>query len=124
MAGLDLQIKITGVSDFQSHLGTRASREKALNNALKRAARIIQRRATELAPVRTGTLRRSMFTQELDPLTVAIRPGVNYGTFVEFGTKFMEAQPFLFPAAEDTAAQVNEVLASVSVEITAAVGGS
>lgn len=65
----------------------------------------IQREAQSRAPVRTGTLRASIECKP-DGLQVEVIAGTNYASFVEFGTLFMEAQPFLTPAFELVAPQV------------------
>lgn len=77
----------------------------ALTNAINKSLFQIGGKAAKNAPVRTGNLRSSI----LDPsrgLRLATRgvfsgsvgSGVGYGLFVELGTRFMRAQPFLQPA--------------------------
>lgn len=120
---LDLVVTVDGVSALNARLGDSDARQRDLVQALHKAALVIQRRAVQLAPVRTGSLRRSIFTQDLSPMVVAIQPGVNYGGFVELGTKHMAAQPYLFPAAEETVDQVSAVLAEVAARITSRIAG-
>jgi HK97 gp10 family phage protein len=58
-------------------------------------------RAKQLAPVLTGTLRRSIhsvFTR--GGLTGTYGPSVAYGFWVEFGTRYRAARPFMRPSAE------------------------
>lgn len=53
------------------------------------------------APVRTGTLRRSIHSIFVDGgLTGLVGPSVLYSAFVEFGTRRMGARPYMRPAAE------------------------
>lgn len=78
----------------------------ALKNAINKSLLAIGGQAAENAPVRTGNLRSSI----LDPqrgLTLAnnsnffsgsVGSGTNYGLYVELGTRFMRAQPYLQPA--------------------------
>lgn len=120
---LDVVVKVEGAKELRDHLSDGQDRQKALDKALHIAALVIQRRATELAPVRTGTLRRSIFTAELEPLVMAIGPGVNYGEFVELGTKYMKAQPYLFPALDQSMEQINTILADAAAHIVAKIGG-
>ncbi len=54
----------------------------------------------QLAPVDTGAMRDSIESVEMGPLTLGIKIGVNYWHFVEFGTIYQEAQPFVSPAVE------------------------
>lgn len=49
----------------------------------------------------TGTLKRSIGLDfDNDGLTAVVEPGVEYAAYVELGTRFMEAQPYLKPAWE------------------------
>ena len=53
------------------------------------------------APVRTGFLRDSIHTEPgEDEFTTNVVAGAYYSIFVELGTRFMAAEPFLFPAVE------------------------
>ena len=68
---------------------------------VKRATFDIEARAKAKAPVRTGTLRRSIASVFSNGgLTGKVGPSVFYGRFIEFGTRRMGARPFMRPAAE------------------------
>lgn len=60
--------------------------------------------ATERAPVDTGTLARSITSRRDFATATKVRyvvgTAVFYAPFVEFGTRFMAAQPYLGPALE------------------------
>lgn len=75
-----------------------------LQKAIDATALAIQGRAQQNAPVLTGTLRRSIHTitggGTGKALTALVGPSVDYGKFVEFGTRRMAARPFLIPALE------------------------
>jgi len=59
----------------------------------------IEAAAKQKAPVRTGTLRRSIHTVLTNGgMTATVGPSVRYGFFVEFGTRHAGARPFLRPA--------------------------
>lgn len=61
----------------------------------------LQRKAMAKAPIDTGTLMRSitMDTKD-DGLTATVTPEAEYAAYVEYGTRFMAAQPYLRPAFE------------------------
>lgn len=72
-----------------------------------KAAEIIQKTAFDLqsraqlyAPVDTGNLRASIQAKEVTKLHWQVIVGAEYGAYVEFGTRFMAAQPYLIPAAD------------------------
>jgi len=56
--------------------------------------------AKTLCPVDTGLLRRSIHTVISDGgMRAVVGPSVVYSIFVEFGTRFMAARPYMRPAA-------------------------
>lgn len=61
----------------------------------------IEAAGKQKAPVKTGTLRRSIHTVlSGGGLTATVGPSVRYGIFVELGTRHMGARPYMRPAAE------------------------
>jgi HK97 gp10 family phage protein len=69
--------------------------------AVKTAGFQIEAAGKEKAPVRTGTLRRSIHTVlSNDDMTATVGPSVEYGLYVEMGTRHMAARPYMRPAAE------------------------
>lgn len=65
----------------------------------------INNRAKRLCPVDTGRLRSSIYSTQPLPvgrhrLNVQVRTNVNYSRFVELGTRYMRARPYLRPALE------------------------
>lgn len=58
----------------------------------------VQRGAQRKAPVDTGNLRRSIGIEFTDGgLTGRVSPTAEYAAYLEFGTRFMTAQPFMRP---------------------------
>jgi HK97 gp10 family phage protein len=80
-----------------------AMREK-LPSAVQAGAFLIENDAKVNCPVRTGTLRRSIHTDvetvDQDRVTARVSPGVDYGVYVELGTRRQHAHPYLTPAFE------------------------
>lgn len=92
--------------------GAREGRERvlaALRVEVMRAALDVQRGAKVRSPVRTGRLRNSIAVDPApDGLKAKIGTNVEYAPFVEFGTRFMSAQPFLWPALVEVAPSFRE----------------
>lgn len=62
--------------------------------------------AQSLAPVDTGFLRDSIHVAPGDgEMSSSVIVEAFYGPFLEFGTRFMSAQPFFFPAVEQVGGQ-------------------
>jgi HK97 gp10 family phage protein len=90
-----------------------ASGPQAITEAsqvVRGAAFLCQRTAVQQAPVDTGFLRSSITVGRPDggslgprDLAAQVGPEATYGAFVEFGTSRAGAQPYMTPAAEQTA---------------------
>lgn len=82
------------------------------------AAQRIRTQARALAPVLTGYLKSSILLQRLGVGHYKIVVKAKYGLYVEFGTRYMRAQPFLTPAAQgiisDFAAQARGILKQIN----------
>lgn len=73
----------------------------AVAGEVKKATFDIEAKAKAKAPVKTGTLRRSIHSVFSNGgLTGVVGPSVEYGKFLEWGTRHMAARPFMRPAAE------------------------
>lgn len=59
----------------------------------------MQQNAMRFVPVDTGQLKRSITLNiEDNGLTARLRAETNYAAYVEYGTRFTDAQPFIRPA--------------------------
>lgn len=68
--------------------------------ALAKAAFDIQAWAVAAAPVRTGYLKNSIQAIMRSTTHWIVRVGAEYGVYIEMGTRWMPARPFLYPAFE------------------------
>ncbi len=95
-----MRIELRGADELRAALISKAL-DKAAAQIVRYHAAQLQQKAQELAPVDTGHLKRSIFikieSNGVDT-TGIIRAEANYSGYVEKGTRFMDAQPFLFPA--------------------------
>ena len=71
---------------------------------VKRNTSQAQQKAMRLAAVDTGFMKRSI-TMRIDITGLAgyIVAGASYSSYVEFGTRYMDSQPFMRPAAREQA---------------------
>ena len=75
------------------------------NQAAYNFARRTESIAKMLAPVRTGFLKSSIQRFTTAPGHHTIRVGAHYGAYVEYGTRYMAAQPYFRPAVEEAKRQ-------------------
>ena len=93
-------------------VGERIAAEVA--SAIEEAAALVEARAKELCPVRTGRLRDSIRAEVTeiagDVLRAEVGTDVPYAAAVEMGTRRSAAQPFLFPALEACGEDVRRLI--------------
>lgn len=92
-----IEVKTDSVQKMLEQYGKGA--EKILQEEINLTALDIETDAKRAAPVRTGRLRASG-GRKLSRLEAVIFFKVLYAKFIEFGTRFMAARPFLHPAFE------------------------
>lgn len=73
---------------------------RGIEGALRDGALETQGEAQRIVPVDTGRLRASITTRDSGPLTWEVYTNVEYAPYVEYGTRYMAAQPFARPAYE------------------------
>ena len=72
----------------------------AVVDAVAETAYGVEARGKQLCPVDTGTLRRSIHTVlSKGGLRAVVGPSADYAEYVEFGTRYMAARPYMRPAA-------------------------
>lgn len=91
-------IKFVGLDKLESALLTKAQLGAVKTIVKKNGARL-QQEAQRIVPVDTGTLQGSIGLSIRDAgLTAVSGPTAHYGGYVEMGTRFMSAQPYMRPA--------------------------
>jgi len=89
-----------GVRSRLSELGTEMV--KAMEQAMYESGKHMRDEAKRVVPVRTGRLRDSIQFRS-DTTAAIVGTDVPYGKYVELGTSKMAAQPYLQPAAANSA---------------------
>lgn len=89
------EIKFEGIVKLNKGLKKRMDMS-AVKTVVKKNGADMQRKAQRNAPVDTGTLKRSIGLNISDSgMTATVEPTAEYAPYVELGTRFMEAQPYL-----------------------------
>ncbi len=92
-----MQFKMEGIKDIQKALKKNATLED-VKKVVKVNTAELTKNAQKDAPVDTGALRRSITMKTSNGgLTGEVVPAVNYAPYVEYGTRFQQAQPYIRP---------------------------
>lgn len=94
-------IKVVGIEKLQKKLKQNV-RMDDVKRVVRHNGAEMQEKAQRNAPVDTGTLKRSIGLEITDSgMAAEVEPAAEYAPYVELGTRFMEAQPYLKPAFDD-----------------------
>lgn len=103
-------IKFKGIAKLDKGLKKRMDLN-AVKTVVRKNGADMQAKSQRNAPVDTGTLKRSIGLDLSDNgMTATVEPTAEYAPYVELGTRFMEAQPYLKPALEEQKKQFEKDL--------------
>lgn len=92
------KVIIVGMEKLQKKLKKNVKKED-VKRVVRHNGAEMQAKAQRNAPVDTGHLKRSIGLETTDAgMTAEVEPTADYAPYVELGTRFMEAQPYLKPA--------------------------
>lgn len=104
------EIKFEGIAKLNKGLKKRMDMS-AVKTVVKKNGSKMQKKAQRNAPVDTENLKNSIGLEISDGgMTATVEPTAEYAPYVELGTRFMEAQPFLKPAFEEQKKQFEKDL--------------
>ena len=94
-------VKIVGMENVKVKLKKNMDLT-AVKMVVRKNGAELQRNTQRNAPVDTGHLMRSIDLEVTDGgMTAEVEPTADYGAYVELGTRFMNAQPYLKPAFDE-----------------------
>ena len=95
------EIKLEGIAEIDKKLAKNIKKE-AVKSIIKKNGAALQKKAQKKAPIDTGNLMRSIGLEiGNDGLTATVEPTAEYAAYVEYGTRFMKAQPYLKPTFDE-----------------------
>jgi len=98
---VEITCDVDGIKEFQAAM---QRFDAAMQNQVRRFlitwAADVKAAAMRNAPVRTGHLRSSIYATVKD-FVAQIGAEATYALFVEVGTRYMRAQPYLWPAIQE-----------------------
>lgn len=91
-------VKVTGFKELEMKLKRNADMQE-VKKIVKEHGANLQKKAQRNAPIDTGNLKRSIGLEiKNDGLSAETEATADYSAYVELGTRFMQAQPYLGPA--------------------------
>lgn len=97
---VEVAIDIQGVEDFVSAVQKLdVALQEQVRNWLYAWAQRVEVETERQAPVRTGYLQSTIYAKAKD-WNIELGASAAYAYFVEFGTRYMRAHPFLYPAVQ------------------------
>lgn len=92
-------IKLNGVKELKRVLNSGKDVSKLAAPVVRLNGAELQQKAQRYAPVDTGNLRRSIqLSIEDNGMTAEVAATADYSAYVEYGTRFVNAQPYMRPA--------------------------
>lgn len=107
---LTVTFEVSGVEELAEKLSQLDNALfRRVHEQLLRWAFILRETARGYAPVRTGYLRSSIYATVHD-WVVQVGAKASYAIFVEFGTRYMRAKPYLTPALQQCLPELERMI--------------
>ena len=98
---VEISCTIEGVEEFKAAMDRfDSAMQTRVHAQLVSWAADVKALAKQLVPVRSGHLRSSIYAK-IREWVVEVGAEAAYALFVEFGTRYMRARPYLYPAIQE-----------------------
>jgi HK97 gp10 family phage protein len=107
---IEITCDIEGIEEFKQTMQQFDSGiQRHVHRLLASWAADVKALAKQLAPVRTGHLRSSIYAK-IQEWVAEIGAEATYAIFIEFGTRYMQAQPYLYPAIQEHLPRLEQII--------------
>ena len=107
---VEITCDVDGIEEFQRAMQQFDSgMQRYVHRQLASWAADVKALAKQLAPVRTGHLRSSIYAK-IQEWVAEIGAEATYALFVEFGTRYMQARPYLYPAIQEHLPRLEQII--------------
>ena len=107
---IEITYDVTGVEEFKAAMEQFDSgMQRQVHERLANWAADVKALARQLVPVKTGHLRRSIYAKISEWVT-EVGAEATYAMFVELGTRYMRARPFIYPAVQECLPQLEAII--------------
>ena len=105
---IEITCDVKGIEKFQETMRQFDSAvQKHVHRQLASWAAVVKALARQLAPVRTGHLRSTIYA-DVKEWVATIGAEATYAMYVELGTRHMQARPYLYPAIQTYLPQLEQ----------------
>jgi len=107
---VEIACDVKGVEEFKAAMQQfDSAMQRYVHRQLASWAADVKALAKQLVPVKTGHLRSSIYAK-IQEWVAEIGAEVTYALFVEFGTRYMQAQPYLYPAIQEHLPRLEQII--------------
>jgi HK97 gp10 family phage protein len=107
---IEINIDVTGAEEFKAAMERFDSgMQRQVHERLANWAADVKASARQLVPVQTGQLQRSIYS-EISDWVAEVGAEAAYAMFVELGTRYMRARPFLYPAVQEELPRLETII--------------
>jgi HK97 gp10 family phage protein len=107
---IEVSCDVEGVKEFQNAMQNfDSATQRHVYSVLASWAADVKAQAMRTVPVRTGHLRSTIYATVKD-WVVNIGADATYASFVELGTRYMQAQPYLWPAIQQYLPELEQLV--------------
>jgi len=107
---IEISCYVKGIEEFQRAMRNfDSAMQRQVHRQLLSWAADVKALARQLVPVRTGYLRSTIYAK-ISEWVAEIGAEATYGLFVEFGTRRMRAQPYLYPAIQQHLPRLEQII--------------
>lgn len=108
---VEVSCNLQGVQEFQAALSKFASyMQEYVHGQLVGWAELVKAETSRRVPVRSGYLRSTIYAVVRD-WVVHVGAAATYALFVELGTRYMQARPYLWPAIQQYLPELQKMIA-------------
>ncbi len=107
---VEISCDVEGVEEFKAVMERFDSgMQRHVHQQLASWAEDVEALAKQLVPVRTGYLRNSIYAR-IQGWVAEVGAEATYACWVEFGTRYVRARPYLFPAIQEHLPRLEQII--------------
>jgi HK97 gp10 family phage protein len=119
---VEITCDVEGIEEFKAAMQSFDNEmQRHVHRLLASWAADVKALAKQFVPVRTGHLRSSIYAK-IQEWVAEIGAEATYALFVEFGTRYMQARPYLYPAIQEHLPRLEAIICEAIDEAKAEAG--